>query len=97
MMKDMHTAEVAGKIMQQAVFTGSQVNLEELAPKIQAPTLLIHSRDDVLVPPEQSQWLASLIPQAKLMLIDSKNHAPGFIGSYDELVTEEIRNFVGVH
>jgi len=96
MMKDMHSAEVAAKIMQQAIFTGSQVDLEEIAPKIKVPTLLIHSRNDVLVPPEQSQWLASLIPQAKLMLIDSKNHAPGFIGSYDELVTEEIKNFVGI-
>ncbi|MBT8147910.1 MAG: alpha/beta fold hydrolase [Gammaproteobacteria bacterium] len=96
MMKDMHTAEVAAKIMQQALFSASQTDLEELAPKIQAPTLLIHSRNDVLVPPEQSQWLASLIPQAKLMLIDSKNHAAGFIGSYDELVTAEIRNFVGI-
>jgi len=95
MMKGMHTAEVAAKIMQQAVFTGLEADLEEVATKVQAPTLLIHSRNDVLVPPEQSQWLASLIPQVKLMLIDSKNHAPGFIGSYDELVTQEIKNFVG--
>ena len=96
LMKTMHSAEVAAKIMQQAVFSSVQANLEQNAPKIKVPTLLIHSRDDVLVPKEQSQWLASLIPQARLMLIDSKNHAPGFIGSYDELVSAELKSFVGV-
>jgi pimeloyl-ACP methyl ester carboxylesterase len=80
--------------MEQAILTGSQVNVEEMAAAVKAPTLLIHSRDDVLVPPEQSRWLAALIPNAKLMLIDSKSHAPGFVGSYDELVVREMRAFI---
>jgi len=96
LMRDMHSLDVIGPLFRQIVQTGNQVDIKELAPRVRAPTLLIHSRDDVLVSPEQSQWLASLIPDARLMLIDSKNHAAGFIGSYDELVTAELKAFVGV-
>jgi hypothetical protein len=35
----------------------------------------------VLVSAVNSRWLAARIPEARLMLIDSKNHGVGFVGS----------------
>ncbi len=43
-------------------------------PKIQAPTLIIHGMDDVLVPVESAKDLAERIPQSKLSLIPGMNH-----------------------
>lgn len=95
-LRDMHSREDIGRLFAQILHTGNQTDMRELAPQVKAPTLIIHSRDDVLVSPVNSQWLASRIPDARLLLIDSKNHTAGFVGSYDDLVTREIKAFVGV-
>lgn len=95
-MRNMHKASVVGQIMEQNVLSRSACELEALAPTIKTPTLILHSREDVLVPADQSRWLASQIPNARLMLIDARNHAPGFISSYDALVLAELEAFTGV-
>ena len=42
--------------------------------KINSPTLLMQGKKDVLVPPENSEILANLIPGAKLVLFDNNAH-----------------------
>ncbi len=46
----------------------------ELLPTIQASTLVVSSRSDLVVPPDASEELASLIPHAKLEWIESAAH-----------------------
>ena len=41
---------------------------------MQAPTLIIHSREEIRVPLDQARNLASLIPDSRLVLLDSRNH-----------------------
>lgn len=95
-LRSMHSQDDIGRLFTQIIHTADQIDLRELAPRVKAPTLIIHSRNDVLVSAVNSQWLAARIPDARLMLIDSKNHGVGFVGSYDELVTREIKAFIGV-
>lgn len=45
-----------------------------LAPRISAPTLILHSRGDLRVPKSQAQELAALIPDSRLTFLDSRNH-----------------------
>lgn len=45
-----------------------------LLPRIRARTLVIHARDDGVQPLEQGRRLASAIPGAEFMLLDSANH-----------------------
>jgi pimeloyl-ACP methyl ester carboxylesterase/DNA-binding CsgD family transcriptional regulator len=52
----------------------SDVDVTELAPQVRAPTLVAHARGDAAVPFEQGRLLASLIPGAQLLPLDSINH-----------------------
>jgi pimeloyl-ACP methyl ester carboxylesterase/DNA-binding CsgD family transcriptional regulator len=65
-----------------------------LAREVTAPTLVLHPRDDAVVPFEEARVLASLIPNAELVPLPSANHIlladePGF----DEL-TDRLRGFL---
>ena len=50
------------------------VDVTAEAPKVTAPTLVIHARDDHVVPVEEGRLLARLIPNARLVVLDSANH-----------------------
>ena len=49
-------------------------NVQELAPTISVPTLVMHARDDAAVPFEEGRRLAALIPGARFIQLDSRNH-----------------------
>jgi pimeloyl-ACP methyl ester carboxylesterase/DNA-binding CsgD family transcriptional regulator len=44
------------------------------APKVHARTLVIHARDDRVVPVAEGRLLAALIPGARLVVLDSADH-----------------------
>lgn len=52
------------------------VDLRDLAPQVQAPTLLIHGAADPLMPIAAAEALAALIPGARLAVLDGCAHAP---------------------
>ena len=43
-------------------------------PQLSCPTLVIHGRDDRLIPPENGSLLASRIPGAALIELDGASH-----------------------
>ena len=49
-------------------------NVQDLAPKVSVPTLVMHVRDDAAVPFEEGRRLAGLIPGARFIQLDSRNH-----------------------
>lgn len=49
---------------------------EEALPAIRAQTLVLHSRGDVRVPLEEGRLIASKVPNARLVVLDSINHTP---------------------
>lgn len=51
-----------------------ETDITETAKKIKCPTLIFHSMDDELVPFSQAGLLSALIPDSKMILLDSKNH-----------------------
>lgn len=51
-----------------------RVDVSQLAPQIKVPTLIFHPRDDAVVPFDEGRQLASLIPRAQFVPLDSKNH-----------------------
>jgi len=50
------------------------IDVTALLPRVRCPTLVLHSRDDARVPFEEGRLLATQIPGATLVPIDSRNH-----------------------
>jgi pimeloyl-ACP methyl ester carboxylesterase len=51
-------------------------DVKELAERVSCPTLSFHSRSDQLIFFEQGRKLAALIPGARFIPLESKNHVP---------------------
>lgn len=51
-----------------------EIDVAELAPRVDVPTLVLHSRDDAAVPFEAGRDLAARIPGARFVPLDSVNH-----------------------
>jgi pimeloyl-ACP methyl ester carboxylesterase/DNA-binding CsgD family transcriptional regulator len=51
-----------------------RTDVRSLAPLVTVPTLVIHPREDAGVPFEEGRLLASLIPNAQFVVLESKNH-----------------------
>jgi DNA-binding winged helix-turn-helix (wHTH) protein/pimeloyl-ACP methyl ester carboxylesterase len=56
--------------------TFDEIDVIDLLPKVSAPTLVMHCRHDNLVPFEEGRRIATLIPNAKFVTLDSENHVP---------------------
>jgi pimeloyl-ACP methyl ester carboxylesterase/DNA-binding CsgD family transcriptional regulator len=52
----------------------SQIDYLELLPQVTTPTLVIHAREDAVAPLSQGHLLASRLPNAQFVELDSKNH-----------------------
>lgn len=52
----------------------ARIDVSELASRVRCPTLVLHMRGDLRVPQAQAHELATLIPDSRLVLLDSRNH-----------------------
>ena len=62
--------ETAARLLE----TRAQINVVPLLGEVQAPTLVLHSRDDDVIPIVEGHILAAGIPDAEFIELDSKNH-----------------------
>ena len=52
----------------------SQIDVLPILKHIRAPTLVLHARNDVQVPFEQGRQFAALIPGARFVALEGRNH-----------------------
>lgn len=62
--------EIAARLLE----TRATINVVELLGQVQAPTLVLHSREDDVIPIAEGHILAAGIPGAQFVELDSKNH-----------------------
>jgi pimeloyl-ACP methyl ester carboxylesterase/DNA-binding CsgD family transcriptional regulator len=67
------------------------------APRVACPTLVLHARGDARVPFEEGRFLAGLIPGARFVPLDSRNHVllahePAFVRCF-----AQVRDFLAEH
>ncbi len=62
--------EVATRLLE----ARAQVEVSELLPKVRTPTLVLHSRNDHVTPIAEGRRLASSIPGAQFVELQSQNH-----------------------
>jgi DNA-binding SARP family transcriptional activator/pimeloyl-ACP methyl ester carboxylesterase/tRNA A-37 threonylcarbamoyl transferase component Bud32 len=51
-----------------------EIDVTDLAPQVTTPTLVMHAREDVRIPFAAGRELAALIPGARFVPLESKNH-----------------------
>ena len=73
-----------------------KISLDDQMAQVSAPTLVLHARDDVVVPFQEGRRLAASIPKASFVPLEGNNH----ILLEDEpawpVFLSEIRRFLGV-
>lgn len=52
----------------------SEIDVADLLPQVRVPTLVIHARQDAVVPFSEGRLLAASIPGAQFVELDSRNH-----------------------
>jgi pimeloyl-ACP methyl ester carboxylesterase len=75
----------------------SEIDVRGLLPKIRVPTLVLHRRDDAVVPFESGRFVAVKIPDARFVPLEGTNHI--VLGNETEwpVLLNEIVNFVKLH
>ncbi len=64
------TPEIASSLLEMR----GQVDVTDLLPKVNVPTLVLQPREDEVTPPAEGILLASEIPDAKFVQLESPNH-----------------------
>ncbi len=62
--------EIAARLLE----TRAEIDVVDLLSRVQAPTLILHSRDDDVIPIAEGHVLAAGIPNSQFVELDSKNH-----------------------
>ena len=71
------------------------VDVVDAARRVKVRALVIHAREDRVVPVEEGRLLASLIPGARLVVLDSANHILLADDPAWEQFLYELREFLG--
>jgi len=71
------------------------LDLRDLAPKVEAPTLVLHAQRDAVVPFEEGRDLAAAIPGARFVALESCNHVLLEGEPAWSVFQKEIRDFLG--
>jgi pimeloyl-ACP methyl ester carboxylesterase/DNA-binding winged helix-turn-helix (wHTH) protein len=83
--------EIAARLRE----TAANIDVTPLAPLVRAPTLVLHADGDAAIPFDQGRLLAALVPEARFVSLESRNH----ILLEDEPAwgrfCEEVRGFLG--
>ena len=87
------TAQTAAAILS----TLHNVDVSESARRVQCPTLVMHSRGDARIPFEEGRRLASAIPNAEFVPLDSQNHVLLDHQSAWERFFVEVEGFLSRH
>jgi len=71
----------------------SQIDITDILPTVNVPTLIIHRKDDVTVNVEGGRLLAERIPNAKYVELSGADHLP-FVGENSSQILDEMAQFL---
>ena len=71
---DLQRVTTSAEIGSRLLSTSSRIDVNELAPRVRAPTLVLHATGDAVASFDQGRRLAALIPGARFVPLEGKNH-----------------------
>ncbi|MGE0096548.1 MAG: alpha/beta fold hydrolase [Alphaproteobacteria bacterium] len=91
LMRRCTSAECAARYMN----ASGNLDVADVAHRVQAPTLVLHARDDLIWPLDAARQMAAAIPNARFVALNSKNHLLLEHEPAAERFLEEVRLFLG--
>lgn len=91
LMRASTSAENAVRIME----AFGQIDVTDLLSQVTVPTIVLHCRDDARVPFEEGRRMAALIPGARFIPLEGKNHLPQEGDPCWQPLIVEVRRFLG--
>jgi pimeloyl-ACP methyl ester carboxylesterase len=82
--------EVAARIRR----TNDNVDISDLLPQVHVPTLVLHARNDGIIPFDEGRRLASSIPNARFVSLEGRNHLMLEDEPAWKRFISEVRNFL---
>jgi pimeloyl-ACP methyl ester carboxylesterase/class 3 adenylate cyclase len=73
----------------------NEIDVRDVLPSIQAPTLVLHRTEELVVPVEASRYMARTIPGARLVELPGIDHVP-WVGHFQPIVDELEEFLTGV-
>jgi pimeloyl-ACP methyl ester carboxylesterase len=92
MMQQILKAPISDEAYRQQLDAISGFNTHDRLPQIKAPTLILHGKKDILVPPGNGPILAEAIPNAKLVYLERSAHT--LVEDMDEVISS-VAGFFG--
>ena len=71
---DLCLKTTSGEVAAALLAARGDMDIEALLPRVRTPTLVLHARNDEVVPIAEGRLMASGIPGAEFVEIDSRNH-----------------------
>ncbi|HEU4630445.1 MAG TPA: alpha/beta fold hydrolase [Gemmatimonadaceae bacterium] len=85
------TPEIAVRLRTAA----AELDVTDLAPRVRAPALVLHATGDAQVPFDQGRRLAALLPDARFVPLESRNHILLEHEAAWARFLDEVRRFLG--
>ena len=92
---DMQQASSSGEMAARLWRSRTQIDVSDTARRITQPALVLHARQDRAVPYEEGRRLASLLPDARLVTLESDNHILQDGEPAWDVFLSEVRAFLG--
>jgi DNA-binding winged helix-turn-helix (wHTH) protein/alpha-beta hydrolase superfamily lysophospholipase len=92
---DMQRMAASGEMAARLRHACDDIDVTHLLPKLTVPTLVIHARNDNVAPFAQGRAMASSIPGARLLTLESENHVPLQGEPAWDLFVSAVEDFVG--
>jgi len=78
----------------QLLSAASRINVVDLLPKVQCPTLVLHCSGDAAIPVSEGRLMAARIPGARFVELPSRNHLVMAHERAWEIFTREVAGFL---
>lgn len=92
---DMQRIAATGEMAARLRNACDDIDVTHLLPQVTVPTLVIHARHDNVASFEQGRLMASAIPGARFVTLDSENHVPLYGEPAWETFVSAIETFAG--
>jgi pimeloyl-ACP methyl ester carboxylesterase/DNA-binding CsgD family transcriptional regulator len=92
---DMQQASSSGEMAARLWLSRTQAEISDTARRTTQPALVLHARQDRVVPYEEGRRLASLLPDARFVTLESDNHILQEEEPAWDMFLAEVRAFLG--